>query len=169
MWRPRDRERFIGSYDPEHEMPDPDRSSGDRWQSDAYRNHFRDSRYAYRMNPDRFEERFEARRDVDREMEMRWNRDGRDVDRGGYGAERYARQWDRDWDRERAWHGDRDRGMPSGPRWDRDRLYGSDRGFDTPRGRSPYEPRPFDDRDRGYPERPRYDRWEREDEWRRRR
>ncbi len=33
MWRPRDRERYIGSYDPEHEMPDPDRGPGDRWQS----------------------------------------------------------------------------------------------------------------------------------------
>jgi hypothetical protein len=91
MWRPRDRERYIGSYDPEHEMPDPDRAPGDRWQSDAYRDHFRDSRYAYRMNPDRFENRFEGRRDVDRDMQMRWNRDGRDRE--------YASSYDRGWDR----------------------------------------------------------------------
>ena len=102
MWRPRDRERYIGSYDPEHEMPDPDRYPGDRWQSDAYRHHFRDSRFAYRMNPDRFENRFEGRRDVDSEMQMRWNRDGRDRDRDyGYGDDRgydrgtYARSFDR--------------------------------------------------------------------------
>ena len=89
MWRPRDRERYIGSYDPEHEMPDPDRGPGDRWQSDAYRHGARDTRYAYRMNPDAFEDRFDGRRDVDREYEMRWNRDARDMDRGGYGRGGY--------------------------------------------------------------------------------
>ena len=57
MWRPRDRERYIGGYDPEHEMPDPDRDRGDRWQSDVYRHNARDGRFAYRWNPDRFEDR----------------------------------------------------------------------------------------------------------------
>lgn len=41
----RDRERFHGSYDPEREMPDPDRGRGGRYQSDAYRSNFRDSRF----------------------------------------------------------------------------------------------------------------------------
>lgn len=98
MWRPRDRERFIGTYDPEHEMPDPDREPGDRWQSDAYRNNFHDSRYAYRMNPDRFEGRFGGRQDVDHEMRMRWEHDARDRERemGRYGSDRYDRGYDYD-------------------------------------------------------------------------
>jgi hypothetical protein len=77
MWKPRDRERYIGSYDPEHEMPDPDRNAGDRWQSDAYRHGARDGRFAYRLNPDRFE------RDFDRESGggPRWSGDGRDYNR----------------------------------------------------------------------------------------
>lgn len=85
MWRPRDRERYIGSYDPEHEMPDPDRNAGDRWQSDAYRHGARDGRIPYRMSPNRFEHRFEGRRDVAHEADIRWNRDARDLDRANYG------------------------------------------------------------------------------------
>lgn len=91
MWRPRDRERFIGTYDPEHELPDPDRNPGDRWQSDAYRRGAHDSRYAYRMSPDRVESRYPDRSNVDRAMEQRWRRDARD-DRGGYGGD-YERTW----------------------------------------------------------------------------
>jgi hypothetical protein len=85
MWRPRDRERYIGSYDPEHEMPDPDRGPGDRWQSDAYRRGARDTRFIYRADPDRFENRFNDQRSYDPEYDQRWRRDARDLDRGGYG------------------------------------------------------------------------------------
>lgn len=182
MWRPRDRERFIGSYDPEHEMPDPDRMPGERWQSDAYRHHFRDSRFAYRMNPDRFEDRFDGRRDVDREMEMRWNRDARDRD--AWNEQRYGGGWERggSWDRGPM------RGGPgpsygygsgygsrmSGGGFDRDRMYGSDRGWDYDRermqggrhfrdayeaDRGGYGDRGYGDRDRGYDDRDLRDRW----------
>lgn len=145
MWRPRDREHFYGSYDPEHEMPDPDRNRGDRWQSDAYRHNARDTRFMYRMDPDRFEGRFEGRRDIDDEARIRWNRDardrefardyGRDYGRGSYegggyssdgsnyGGDRYARgAYDP--------YRERDRYFDSGPHYDRDRAYGSDRGYD---------------------------------------
>src|SRR5438045_9781435 len=57
-FRRRDHESFIGGYDPEHEMPDADRDPRDRWQSDAYRYGARDTRFAYRWNPDRFEDRY---------------------------------------------------------------------------------------------------------------
>jgi hypothetical protein len=89
MWRPRDRERYIGGYDPEHEMPDPDRHSGGRWQSDAYRHNARDTRFAYRLNPDRFERQF------DRNAPQRWDAgDSRDR---GYGYDRdYGRDYGRD-------------------------------------------------------------------------
>ncbi len=53
----RDHESFIGSYDPEHEMPDPDRGPRDRWQSDVYSHNARDTRWGYRWNPERVEER----------------------------------------------------------------------------------------------------------------
>lgn len=143
MWRPRDRERFIGSYDPEHEMPDPDRDPGDRWQSRAYRHHFRDSRFAYRMDPDRFEDRFDARRDVDSEMQMRWNRDARDRDLergGGMNRDRGGWEDDRGWDRggmdsgpygrggygssggERDWRAGMERDRMERSRMDRDRM-----------------------------------------------
>jgi hypothetical protein len=90
MWRPRDRERYIGGYDPEHEMPDPDRGPGDRWQSDAYRHNARDGRFAYRMNPDYVERQFDGPRGG---YDRGWDRGGdprdfggRDYyDRGGYG------------------------------------------------------------------------------------
>ena len=35
-----------------YEMPDPDRGPHDRYMSDAYRHNARDSRFAYRFNPD---------------------------------------------------------------------------------------------------------------------
>lgn len=179
MWRPRDRERYIGSYDPEYEMPDPDRGPGDRWQSDAYRNHFRDSRFAYRMNPDRFENQFEGRRDVDREMQMRWNRDGRDrdygnydrgCDRGGYGESGFGGGGGYDRSFERAGYGN-DYGFGGRGRaeWGRGAGWsgsggGVDRGYD--RG-------PHYDRDRIYGSDRGWDRDRPErhddDDWRRRR
>src|SRR5262245_18016638 len=97
MWRPRDRERYIGSYDPEHEMPDADRDRGDRWQSDAYRHNARDGRFAYRWNPDRFEDR--ARSGYGYGNDYGYER-GREY-RGGFNS-------DRDWGR------DRDLGAPRG-------------------------------------------------------
>lgn len=116
MWRPRDHERFIGGYDPEHEMPDPDRRPRDRYESDAYRYDARDSRYPYRWNPDRFEDRFRDRDDR-RAWDLRWNRDVRDRDYGRpdydrgypYGMDRgYDRGYDR-YDFDRSWS-DRNRG-----------------------------------------------------------
>jgi hypothetical protein len=104
MWRPRDHERFIGGYDPEYEMPDPDREPGDRWQSRVYRHNARDSRIPYRWNPDRFEERFPDREERDRFFYERGFEQG--FQRGYTSA---------------------------GPRWDRDRAYGSDRGWDRDR------------------------------------
>jgi hypothetical protein len=94
MWRPRDRERYVGGYDPEHEMPDPDREPGDRWQSGAYRHNARDTRFAYRMNPDAFERQFEG-------------------DRGGYGYDRGG-NWDRDARDMNRDRGDYDRGSYGG-------------------------------------------------------
>jgi hypothetical protein len=49
MFRRRDHEGYIGSYDPEHEMPDPDRRPGQKYQSDRYRDNARDSRFGYRF------------------------------------------------------------------------------------------------------------------------
>jgi len=155
MWRPRDRERFIGSYDPEREMPDPDRERGDRWQSDAYRHNARDSRFAYRLNPDRFERHFEDRRDIDRERDLRWRGDARDFrgrsdyDRGyergydhGYNRADYDPGFNRDYDRG---------GFMIGSPYDRDRGRDFDWGFDR------YER----DRSGGWD-------WDRERDWRRR-
>ena len=183
MWRPRDRERYIGAYDPEHEMPDPDRGAGNRWQSDAYRRGARDSRFVYRADPNRFENRFNDRRDYEPEYEQRWRHDARDLDRGGYGRgggydanfaaggyrdygrSDYGRDFDRGsdrgWDRgpgsnrdfDRGW--DRGSSYDRGSHFDRDRFYGSDRGWDYDR-EDRYEPRRLDERDR----------WE--DRWRRR-
>lgn len=165
MWRPRDRERFIGAYDPEHEVPDPDRGPGDRWQSDAYRRGARDSRFAYRMNPDRFESRFGNRQDVDREMRMRWNRDARD--RGGYGGDYdrdQGRGYDSDYDRMRSFdrgsfddYG-RDYGRDYGPdsygrddvRYGGDRAYGGRGGYDRDFDRGSDRSGPHPDRDRFY-------------------
>jgi hypothetical protein len=95
-FRRRDHERYIGGYDPEHEMPDPDRRPRGPWQSEAYRDNARDSRWPYRWNPDRFEERTDDWRRRDRDdfiqprdrympyaMTRAWERDrylGRDRD-----------------------------------------------------------------------------------------
>ena len=79
MFRRRDHESFIGGYDPEREMPDPDREYRDRYQSDAYRHNAADSRWAYRWNPDRFGPRRSDDRDrwdYDREREY-WRGRGR--------------------------------------------------------------------------------------------
>ena len=150
MWRPRDRERFIGSYDPEHEMPDPDRGAGDRWQSDAYRRGARDTRFGYRLNPDRFEGRFDGqRRDIDRERDIRWQGDAREAYERGYrdalADHGFDRGWDRDFDRDREY----DRGgFMTGPQFDRDRPWDSaDRGWDH---RREYDRGGLDDRDRGW-------------------
>lgn len=161
MWRPRDRERFIGSYDPEHEMPNPDRDRGDRYASDAYRHNARDTRFAYRWTPDRFENRFEGRHDVDHEYETRWSRDARDRDRdlgrgeiertgygsfgrgdldSGYGAE----SWDSGGYRGGSY--ERDRGGYRSLA-DRDRDY--DRGYDRDYG-SNFDRNYDRDHDRGY-------------------
>jgi hypothetical protein len=116
-FRPRDHERFIGGYDPEHEMPDPDRDPRGRWQSDAYRDNSRDSRYFYRWNPDRYESRDGPGRDIENEIQPRdryeeayragWQAG---YDRGyehGYTGfnDRRRYEWDRNWsDREQgAW------------------------------------------------------------------
>lgn len=113
MWRGRDRESYIGGYDPEYEMPDPDRGPRDRYMSDAYRNNARDSRYAYRMNPDRFEQRWRddrEPRDFGGDVRDRHWFD-RGYDRGFEHGLQAARDRDRDWarreseveDRERDW------------------------------------------------------------------
>ena len=139
MWRPRDRERYIGGYDPEHEMPDPDRPSGGRWQSDAYRHNARDSRFAYRMNPDRFERQFE------RNAPQRWDA-GDPRDRGyGYGPD-YGRdsEYRSNYGREDYDRGNYDRN-PGGyrPRDENRPGYGFEREY----GRGNYGP--GDDYDRG--------------------
>lgn len=184
MWRPRDRERYIGSYDPEHEMPDPDRGPGDRWQSDAYRRGARDSRYAYRVDPNRFENRFNDRRDYNPDYDNRWSRDARDLDRGGYyGRGGYDANYGGGGYRDYGGGGYRDYGSPggpSGPDYGRDfggRGYGRDfdrgwdRGYDRgshfDRDRFYGSDRGWDhDRDDRYDDR---DRWDyRDDPWRRR-
>jgi hypothetical protein len=165
-------------------MPDPDRGPGDRWQSDAYRNHFRDSRYAYRMNPDRFENQFDGRRDVDREMQMRWNRDardreyadyGREWDRGGYGESRFAGSGGGEYDRDRGYerssyghdYGFGGRGRAEwgqGTGWGADRSgmgRGMDRGMDRGMERDRGMDRGWDrgmERDRYLDRGPHYDR-----------
>jgi hypothetical protein len=142
MWRPRgDRERFIGSYDPEHEMPDPDRGRGERWQSDAYRHNSRDTRFAYRWDPDRVEERYEGpRRDFDRD---RYPGDARDreraMNRGGYGGGYAGSNYSAGGGYSGGGYGNYGSGgnYGTGPHWDRS---GFDRGYDAYRG---------NDRDRG--------------------
>lgn len=170
MWRPRDHERYIGSYDPEHEMPDPDRGSGDRWQSDAYRHNARDTRFAYRWNPDRIEERYRSGpyfddRDRDRDRDMHWRDDFRDREYGrdfgggrpddyrrdNYGRDNYGREpYGREpYGREPYGRGSYGHGAGGygGGGYDRGGGYpasfgGSDRGWD--RGRY------YGDRDRSY-------------------
>jgi hypothetical protein len=126
MWRPRDHERFIGSYDPEREMPDPDRGRGDHWQSDAYRHNSRDSRFAYRWNPDRFEDRFGDRDRSRSDYDSRWSRDARDFGDRNYPERNYS-------DRSYGYSGgnDFDRGYSSGGGYyGMDYGYGPDRGYD---------------------------------------
>lgn len=141
MWRPRDHERFIGGYDPEHEMPDPARGPRGRWQSDAYRNNARDTRFPYRWNPDRFEERFRDRPRED--YDLRWSRDARDRDyrdRDYYDRGFYDRGYDYDRDRGGYYEGDFGRW---GSDYDRAREFGG-RGYERDwRDR----PRFFDQRD----------------------
>jgi atypical dual specificity phosphatase len=172
MWRPRDRERFIGSYDPEREMPDPDRGPGDRWQSDAYRHNARDTRFAYRWNPDRFEERYREehgpswRGDYGRgrsDFGGGYERDyGRDFADREYGRDNsaynrdfsrdYGRDYNRDFSRDygRDYGRDYDRGSYGyGSRFDRDRAYGSDHGWDYDRGMSPRRGRAYYEGDMG--------------------
>jgi hypothetical protein len=117
-FRPRDHERYIGGYDPEREMPDPDRRPRGPWQSEAYRDNARDSRWAYRWNPDRVEDRSDDRRRRDRERDYPPPRrfDDRDFDYGDpwYRHDRYEREHfredfsDRDyWQRDRPGRGGR--------------------------------------------------------------
>ncbi|HUJ12889.1 MAG TPA: hypothetical protein VL284_03780 [Thermoanaerobaculia bacterium] len=117
-FRPRDHERFIGGYDPEHEMPDPERDPRDRWQSDAYRRNARDTRFMYRWNPDRIEEQrgWDRGRGRDIENEIRPRDRYEAAYRAGYEAgydrgyehgytgynDRRRYDWDRDW-AEREW------------------------------------------------------------------
>lgn len=144
MWRPRgDRERFIGSYDPEHEMPDPDRGRGERWQSDAYRHNAHDSRFAYRWNPDRVEGRYEGPRHAfDRD---RYEGDARDRERfmnrgGGSGYGNYGGNG--------GGHAGGASPYGGGQYWDRS---GFDRGYDTYRDRNdPYRDRNDGDYGRGF-------------------
>lgn len=156
MFRRRDHESFIGGYDPEREMPDPDREYRDRYQSDAYRHNAADSRWIYRFNPDRFEDRFGPRRGEEWSRNAAWDRDARDRER-----EYDTRPWD--YDRMRYGYGyqrpyeggypDRDRDF--GPPRDRDYGYrGYDRGYDRGDYRGDYrDADPVRDRDR-------WDRWE---------
>jgi hypothetical protein len=105
----RDHEPYIGGYDPEHEMPDPSRHPRDRWQSEAYRHNARDSRFAYRWDPDRFEERqgpsrgnyrsdgheriqprdrYESAGRPDYDYDYGYDRPRYSYDRGDYGSDR---------------------------------------------------------------------------------
>jgi hypothetical protein len=142
-FRPRDHERFIGGYDPEHEMPDPDRRPRGPWQSEAYRDQARDSRYMYRWNPDRFESRLDDWRRREREDDFIQSRE-RYAPYGltrGYDRARYLER-DRDFDR------------------DLDRGYGYDR---EPMPRRFFNDRDYDDyRYRGGDPWSRHDRYERE-------
>jgi hypothetical protein len=144
-FRRRDHERYIGGYDPEHEMPDPDRRPRGPWQSEAYRDGARDSRWPYRWNPDRFEDRMDdwRRRDRDDFIQPRDRYAPYGLTRG-YDRARYL---------------------------DRDRDWGYDRGYDRDYDRDyPPPPRRFDERDYGYYSDPwrRHERYEREhfrDDW----
>src|ERR1051326_8791433 len=127
----RDSESFIGSDDPGHEMPEPDRGPRDRWQSDIYRHNASDGRWAYRWSPERVEDRGPRRPwrgDVEREIQPRDRYEPRygarhpEYERGyehGYydrgldeardfrDRDRWRNEWDdwsvNPWDRE--WHG----------------------------------------------------------------
>lgn len=176
FWRRRDHEGFIGGYDPEHEMPDPDRRPRDRYESEAYRHNARDSRYGYRWDPDRVEGRFSGDRGrMNIEHERDWNRDARDrfledrwresqMGRGGYERDRGTMprdndrgvRFDRGWDYDRSDRGYRSDSRPgsyeppAGRDYDSDR-YRADRDYDR-----------NDDRERNYRGRTRPD-WDREE------
>ena len=128
----RDHESFIGSYDPEHEMPDPDRGPRDRWQSDVYRHNAGDGRWAYRWSPERIEDRGVRRPwrgDIEREIQPR---------------DRYEPRFGRHPEYERGYeHGYYDRGVDEsrdfrGAPWDRDRQWGRDR-FERDRWRDEWD------------------------------
>jgi len=144
----RDHESYIGGYDPEHEMPNPDRDPRERWQSDAYRRNAADGRWVYRWNPDRFEERsnfgWREPRRMEHDIQPRDRYENRYDNRySGMDRERYA-PYPRDYDR--------------GPYYDRDRgpYYGRDYDggpseYDRDRerwARDPWAPRDRYDRER---------------------
>jgi len=124
----RDHESFIGSYDPEHEMPDPDRGPRDRWQSDIYRHNAGDGRWAYRWSPERIEDRGPRRPwrgDIEREIQPR----DRDESRFGGRHPEYERGYE---------HGYYDRGLDEARDFrDRD-AYDRDR-FDRDRWRNEWD------------------------------
>lgn len=96
FWRGRDHESYIGGYDPEYEMPNPDREPRERYMSEAYRHNSRDSRFAYRYDPDRFEARMGPR---DHDRPRHWDDGPRYLgDRGGYDRVPDRAQHDRGWD-----------------------------------------------------------------------
>src|SRR3954451_19545864 len=125
----RDHESFIGSYDPEHEMPDPDRGPRERWQSDIYRHNAGDGRWAYRWSPERIEDRGMRRPwrgDVEREIQPRDRYESRF---GGRHPE-YERGYE---------HGYYDRGMDMDRDRDRSRDFRGD-SFDRDRYRDEWDP-----------------------------
>src|SRR5258708_11052187 len=132
----RDHESYIGGYDPEHEMPDPGRPPRDRWQSEAYRHNARDSRFAYRWDPDRFEERqgpqrgnyrsdgHERIQSRDRYESMGRPDDGYAYDRLSYGSDRGDFGYDRgDYGNDRGYYGIDRGGDRLNLDYDQDRAY----------------------------------------------
>ena len=154
----RDREPYIGGYDPEHEMPNPDRDARDRYMSDAYRHNSDDSRYFYRWDPQRIEGRHER---SPQWRDDRYSFDARDregMNDRGYGYDRDhdrsfgARDRDFDFGRGGSYDYDRDRGGNFYGSSDRDLdRFAGDRGYD--RGHDRGHDLPFDrgfGYDRGY-------------------
>jgi hypothetical protein len=135
----RDHESFIGSYDPEHEMPDPDRGPRDRWQSDIYRHNAADGRWAYRWSPERIEDRGPRRPwrgDMEREIQPRDRYESR------YRHPEYERGYEHGYyDRGMDFERDRDRDFRGSAPWDRERDWdrGGDR-FDRDRYRDEWDP-----------------------------
>jgi len=145
----RDHESFIGGYDPEHEMPNPDRDPRERWQSDAYRRNAADGRWAYRWNPDRFEDRrdfgWREPRRMDREIQPRDRYESRPY---GYDRERYGYGFRSDFDRDRDRWMDRDRGIDRDYEYDRERYFGRDYDRANLDRYDPWAPRDRYDRER---------------------
>jgi hypothetical protein len=152
MDRSRDHEDYMGSYDPEHEMPDPDRRPRARYQSDAYQRQSRDSRWDSDRDRDRDRDEggfFDRVRGAfDRAVDKMTGEDERyerEFDRNrGVGPEyRTGRSdYDRSRDRGNAWRysgrdDDLDHSMwrhagefdresgPYGGGWDREERYGN--------------------------------------------